>query len=62
MQFIFEILIVIFVTGFTEILVYKHMRKIDKKERKRLQDWEFDYVEKLEYKIQEQEEKAGKKC
>lgn len=60
MRFLFEIIVVIFVTGGTEMLVYKHMRKVDKKERQRLQKWEYDYVETLENKIKELEKEKLK--
>ena len=57
LKYIIELIIVIFATGSTEFLVYRHMRKIDRKERKRLQKWEYDYVEELENKIRKLEEK-----
>ena len=60
MGFIIQIIVIILVTGGTEFLVYKHMRKIDRKERERLQKWEYDYVETLENKIKELEKEKKK--
>ena len=57
MELLLELIIVIFTTGLTEFLVYKHMRKIDRKERERLQKWEYNYVEELENKIKKLEGK-----
>lgn len=46
-KFLFNIVIVIFVVFITELLAYKHIRKIDKKERAKLQKWELDYLHKI---------------
>ncbi len=46
-KFLFNILIVIFVVFMTELLAYKQIRKIDKKERAKLQKWELDYLQNL---------------
>lgn len=46
-KFIFNIIVIIGVTFLTEILAYKHIRKIDKKERAKLQEWELEYLKKL---------------
>ena len=59
-KFLIGIIMLIVVTGGTEFLVYKHMRKIDRKERERLQAWEYEYVESLEKKIKELEKEKKK--
>lgn len=46
-KFLFTIFVVIIATFATEIFAYKHIRKIDKKERKKLQEWELEHLKKL---------------
>lgn len=46
-KFLFNIFIIVFVTFATEMIAYKHIRKIDKKERKKLQNWELEYLKDL---------------
>ena len=47
LKFLFNIFIIIAFTFGTEFFAYKFIRRIDKKERKKLQDWELDYIKKL---------------
>lgn len=51
----FLVLILIFIIFFSELLTYKFIRNIDKKERKKLYDWELVYIKQLS-----QEKKALK--
>lgn len=46
-KFLFNILIILLVTFLAEKLAYKHVRKIDKKERKKLQAWELENIKIL---------------
>ena len=49
---ILKIILLIFICVISEFGAYKLIRRIDKKERKRLQNWEFDYVEKLRKQVE----------
>lgn len=46
-KFLFNIIIIVFIVFISELLAYKHIRKIDKKERIKLQQWELKYLKKL---------------
>ena len=46
-KFLFTIFVVIIATFVTEIFAYRHIRNIDKKERKRLQEWEINHLKRL---------------
>lgn len=50
MNLIYQILIIYLVTAVSEYLTYKLIRRIDKKERIRLQKWENAYLEELRTK------------
>lgn len=41
------IIIYIFFAFFSQLIIYKWIKKIDKKERKKLQKWEQDYINKM---------------
>lgn len=49
---ILKIILLIFVCLISEFGAYKIIRQIDKKERKRLQKWEFEYVENLRKEVE----------
>lgn len=46
-KFMFNIIIIIFVVFITELFAYNYIRKIDKKEREKLQKWELDHLKKI---------------
>lgn len=49
-----------FVIVFSEIITYKIIKKIDKKERQKLYEWELEYIEKIK-KIKQEEYECLKK-
>lgn len=55
------VLLIIFIVV-SEVLTYKYIKMIDKKQRKKLYDWELGYIEEIsQLKRQLAEEKKGKK-
>lgn len=50
---VIKILICIVFCVLSEFLTYKFIKRIDKKERRKLQRWEADFVEKMKPKIEE---------
>ena len=55
------VLLIIFIVV-SEVLTYKYIKMIDKKQRKKLYDWELGYIEEIsQLKKQLAEEKKGKK-
>lgn len=49
---ILKIILLVFVCVISEFGAYKLIRNIDKKERKRLQKWEYEYVENLRKQVE----------
>ena len=47
MGLIFDILLCVIICVISEIATYKYIKHIDKKERKRLQVWETEYIDGL---------------
>ena len=50
-----KIIICIVFCALSEFLTYKFIKKIDKKERKKLQIWEDEFVKSMKPKLQELE-------
>ena len=46
-QLFLEIITIVLVCITTDFLTYKFIRKLDKKERQKLQKWETDYLNKM---------------
>lgn len=47
LKLLFFVLVTVLTTFITELIAYKHIRKIDKKERIKLQEWELEYIKNL---------------
>lgn len=54
------VLLIIFIVV-SEVLTYKYIKMIDKKQRKKLYDWELGYIEEISQLKKQLAEKKGKK-
>ena len=54
---VIKILVCIVFCALSEFLTYKFIKRIDKKERRKLQLWETEFVEKMKPQVDELEKK-----
>lgn len=54
--FIFEIIILIIIFFLEDLLTYKYIKRIDKKEREFVNNWEIEHITRLENLVKESEE------
>lgn len=55
MFFISEVIILIIIFFLEDLLTYRYIKKIDKKEREFVNNWEIEHITRLENLIKERE-------